>query len=173
MAGAADVSTASATPHLILPEIPEEKPFLERLKSLLSVDCIRFSRILETMQYAFLYACICLPVGIGIDTIFSKLYPAVKEEEQYTWKQTWQAIGVSVCQVILNAVSIIYIRKLADLFPFFLNLCPSRYVAHYHVDEVFGEAAIALIYVGVQTSLIHALDKIRARFALRQEAKKE
>jgi hypothetical protein len=161
----------STEPHVILPEIPEEKPFTERLKSLLSVDCIRFSRIMETMQYALLYACICLPVGIGIDAIFSNLYPDAKEAEEYTWKQTWQAIGVSILQVILNAVSIIYIRKLADLFPFFFNLCPSRYVAHYHVDEVFGEAAIALIYVGVQTSLIHALDKIRARFSARKASK--
>jgi hypothetical protein len=126
---------------------------------------------METMQYALLYACICLPVGIGIDAIFSNLYPDAKEAEEYTWKQTWQAIGVSILQVILNAVSIIYIRKLADLFPFFLNLCPSRYVAHYHVDEVFGEAAIALIYVGVQTSLIHALDKIRERFSARKAKK--
>ena len=173
MADAVKEAATHATPHIILPEIPEEKPFMERLKSLLSVDCIRFSRIIETIQYAFLYACICLPVGIGIDMIFANLYPKVKEEEVYTWNQTWQAIGICICQVILNAVSIIYIRKMADLFPFFFNLCPSRYVAHYHVDEVFGEAAIALIYVGVQTSLIRALDKIRARISTGRNEKKE
>jgi hypothetical protein len=124
---------------------------------------------LETIQYAILDACICLPVGIGIDMLFSRFYPQVKEDEGYTWKQTWQALGVSVCQVVLNAVSIMYIRKLADLFPFVFNICPSRYVAHYHVDEVFGEAAIALVYVGVQTSLIHALDKIRQRMSRKSE----
>lgn len=162
-------AASDAAAHIVLPEIPEEKSFMERLRSLLSVDCVRFSRILETIQYAILYTCICLPVGIGIDALFSRFYPRVKEDEGYTWKQTWQAIGVSVCQVAFNAVSIIYIRKLADLFPFFFNLCPSRYVAHYHVDEVFGEAAIALVYVGVQTSLIHALDKIRQRMANKSE----
>lgn len=156
---------AEAAPHIVLPEIPEEKPFGERLKSLLSVDCIRFSRVLETMQYAVLYACICMPVGLGIDILFGRFYPEVAEDQAYSWKQTWVAIAVVVCQVVVNAVSMIYIRKLADLFPFFFNFCPSRYVAHYHVDEVFGEAAIALLFVGVQTSLIHALDKIRGRFS--------
>jgi hypothetical protein len=151
--------------RIILPEIPEEKPFSERLKSLLAVDCIRMSRILETMQYAFIYACICMPVGLGIDLLFGRFYPKVEEDEAYNSKQLWVAIAVVVCQVVVNAVSMIYIRKFADLFPFFFNFCLSRYVAHYHVDEVFGEAAIALLFVGVQTSLIHALDKIRGKFS--------
>jgi hypothetical protein len=38
------------------------------------------------------------------------------------------------------------------------------------VDEVFGEAAIALLFVGVQTSLIHALDKIRGKFSTKAQA---
>jgi hypothetical protein len=159
------MAEAPQASRIILPEIPEEKPFGERLKSLLAVDCIRLSRILETMQYAFLYACICMPVGLGIDMLFAHFYPKVEEDEPYSWKQMWLAILVVICQVVMNAVSMIYIRKFADLFPFFFNFCPSRYVAHYHVDEVFGEAAIALLFVGVQTSLIHALDKIRGKFA--------
>jgi len=160
-------------PHVVLPEIPEEKPFAERLMSLLRVDCIRFSRILETMQYATLYACICMPVGILIDRACGPLYPKMEDEgEPYTWNQTWQAVAAAILQVVLSAVSIIYIRKLADLVPFLFNFCPSRYVAHYHVDEVFGEAAIALIFVGVQTSLIKALDKIRARVGGAAEAKR-
>jgi hypothetical protein len=164
------MAEAPQASRIILPEIPEEKPFEERLRSLFAVDCIRISRILETMQYAFLYACICMPVGLGIDALFSRLYPKVEEEAVYSWRQFWVAVAVVVGQVVVNAVSMIYIRKFADLFPFFFNFCPSRYVAHYHVDEVFGEAAIALLFVGVQTSLIHALDKIRGKFSTKAQA---
>jgi hypothetical protein len=163
---AAAKSGVDSQTHIILPEIPEEKHFLERLASLFDVSCIRLSRILETAQYALLYACICMPIGIGIDRIFNNLYPSVEEDSSYTSaKQLWQAVGVAVLQVILSAISIIYIRKIADLVPFLFSACPSRYVAHYHVDEVFGEAAIALVFVGVQTSLIKALDNIRGYFA--------
>ena len=138
-----------------------EKPFKERLASLLKLDCVRLSRLLETMQFAALYACLCMPVGIGIDRLFEALYPKAAEGARLSSPQLWRTIGVAVLQVITSAVAIIYIRKLADLVPFFFNLCPARYVAHYHVDEAFGEAAIALIFVGVQTSLIGALDRIR------------
>lgn len=150
-------------PHIILPEIPEEKPFGERLQSLLSLDCVRISRILETAQYAALYAIICMPVGLGIDAFFSPFYPSTDNGE-ITPAQAWHSVLIAVLQVMVSAISILYIRKIADLFPFFLNLCPSRYVAHYHVDEVFGEAAIALVFVGMQTHLIKALEKIRDFF---------
>jgi hypothetical protein len=86
------------------------------------------------------------------------------EEQRYTTGQLWQAIGAATAQVILSAVSIIYVRKLADLVPFVFNICPSRYREHYHVEEVFGEVAIAMIFIGVQTSLVKALDKIRGAF---------
>ncbi|NDF03552.1 MAG: hypothetical protein EB068_00320 [Betaproteobacteria bacterium] len=154
-----------------LGEVPEAKPFAQRLASLLRVDCVRTSRLLETAQYAALYTCLCLPVGIGIDKLFELLYPKVEEGRRLTTRQLLATVGVALLQVIMSAVSMLYIRKMADLVPFFFNLCPERYVAHYHVDEVFGEAAIALIFVGVQTSLIGALDRIRRCFSTRpQEA---
>lgn len=153
-------------PGIVLPELPAEKSFGERLQSLLAMDCFRIGRIFETAQYAVLYACICLPVGLGIDMLCKPLYPKAQpakdgEEETYRGGQLWRAIAAAVLQVMLSAVSIIYVRKLADLVPFLFNFCPARYVAHYHVDEVFGEIAIAMIFVGIQTSLLDALARIR------------
>lgn len=161
-------------PQVPLPGPPEEKTFVERLESLLAVDCYRVSRILETAQYALLYGILCLPVGLAIDWLCNKLYPVPsvvsvessgsdkkREVKRYNGKSLWLAIGVALLQVALSAVSIIYIRKLADLVPFLFNVCPSRYVAHYHVDEVSGESAIALVFVGVQVSLLRQLEIIR------------
>lgn len=147
---------------VILPELPDEKTFGERLRSLVAMDCFRVGRIFETAQYALLYACICLPVGLGIDLLCKPLYPkADGEESVYVGGQIWRAIAAAVLQVVLSAVSIIYVRKLADLVPFLFNFCPSRYVAHYHVDEVFGEIAIAMVFVGIQTTLVEALARLR------------
>ena len=162
---ASDVASIADQPHIILPEIPEEKPFSERLKSLLSLDCVRLSRILETMQYAVLYTFLCIPVGTCIDALFTPLYPRTENKDaQFNARQAWHAIGVATLQVVLFAVAVIYIRKVVALFPFVFNLCPSRYVQHYHVDEVVGESALALILVGVQVSLVDNLVKIRKHF---------
>ena len=153
-----------AVPKLSLPDLPEYKPFGERVESLLALDCYRFTRILETAQYAALYTCLCLPVGLLIDWLCARFYPEADAGNRYDGRKRWLAILVAVMQVVLSAVSIIYIRKIADLVPFFFNLCPSRYVAHYHVEEVFGEAAIALVFVGVQVTLVKRLETIRNSF---------
>ena len=155
---------APAPPKLSLPDLPEYKPFGERVESLLAFDCYRLSRILETAQYAALYTCLCLPTGLLIDWFCARFYPEPDAGNRYEGRKRWVAILVAVLQVVLSAVSIIYIRKLADLVPFFFNLCPSRYVAHYHVEEVFGEAAIALVFVGVQVTLVKRLETIRNSF---------
>lgn len=151
-------------PQIILPELPEHKSFEDRLRSLFMFDCYRVSRILETAQYAMLYACLCLPVGIGIDAMCSKLYPEPENKTTYTGRQLWVAIAVAILQVVISAVSIIYIRKLADLVPFIFNVCPSQYMAHYHVGEIFGETAIALVFVGVQVTLVKKLEIIHRSF---------
>ena len=153
-------------PTIVLPELPEEKSFGERLRSLFAMDCFRIGRILETTQYALLYACICLPIALGIDLLCNGLYPKVEaskegQESVYSRGQIWQAIAAAILQVVLSAVSIIYVRKIADLVPFLFNICPSRYVSHYHVEEVFGEIAIAIVFVGVQSTLLEALARIR------------
>ena len=150
------------------PEAPvaveHEKSFGERLGSLLALDCYRVTRILETAQYAVLYAVICLPVGLLIDAACRRLYPDPDERGVFTGARLWRAMGVAVLQVVLSAISIIYVRKLADLVPFAFNLCPWKYVPHYHVEEVFGEVAIALIFVGIQVTLVKKLEQIRNSF---------
>ena len=148
-------------------EIPIEKPFSQRLQSLLRVDCIRASRILETCQYAALYTLMCLPVGILIDSLFARMYPKVSEEGKgLTRGEAWWAVLTCTLQVMLDAVVIFYIRKVANLFPFMLDfLCYDKYVPHYKVAEIFGEAAMALIFVGCQTSLIDTLARLRKYFS--------
>jgi hypothetical protein len=142
-------------------DIPERKSLAERLASLFRVDCIRGSRLLETAQYAFIYSLLCLPVGVALDRTFTGLYPRVEEGQLYSRRQLWTAVFMVVLQVVVNAVVIFYVRKVASIFPFFFNFCPKRYISHYHVEELFGEVAIAMIFVGVQTNLISVLEKIR------------
>ncbi|NBU16858.1 MAG: hypothetical protein EBS48_07570 [Actinobacteria bacterium] len=141
--------------------LPDDKTFRERFASLIRVDCIRTSRLLETCQYACVYTLLCLPLGIAVDSLFAKLHPAVEEGKKLTKAQLWKAVFVCALQVIVDALAIFYVRKVANLVPFLFNICPRSYVAHYHVDEFFGEAAIAIIFVGVQTGLVRTLELLR------------
>ena len=141
-------------------EDAQAKSFGEAFKSLVSVDCIRWSRLVETAQYAALYAVLGLFAGVGIDTLCGYLYP-VKKGRIENAGQFWGTLGVVVLQVILGATGVFYIRKIAQLFPLFFNFCPSKYVVGYHVPERVGEIAIALVYVGAMATLLKNLDNMR------------
>lgn len=138
------------------------RTFSEALKSLFTFDCIRFSRLAETAQYAAIYAFLALFVGVGLDTACAQLYP-IKDDGGpiRTWSQAWGTIGVMVLQVVVSAVMVFYLRKVAQLFPLLLNLCPSKYKVGYHVPERVGEIAIALVYVGSMGTLLKNLDRVR------------
>ena len=144
-------------------DILESKTVSERIESLVRVDCIRLSRLLETAQYAMLYAVLCIPIGIGIDRLFSRAYPRIEEGGTYSRKQCVHAVLVVALQVAFNAICIFYMRKLVNIVPVFLKLCKA-YVSHYHIEEFFGEVAIAVVFVGIQTNLISVLDKLRHSF---------
>lgn len=151
--------------------LPEHRDIEERIASLFAVDCVRMSRILETAQYGLIFAIIAFFVGLGIDWLFRPLYPkptdrvAGCKEPVYSKLKMAQALGLICLQVMIAAVSIIYVRKLGEIVPFFLNLCPEKYVPHWKVHEVEGELAIALVFVGVQTTLIEVLGAMRRSIA--------
>ena len=148
---------AASGPHGAL---QHRHTFSEALTSLLTWDCIRWSRILETTQCAALYGFLGVVCGVGIDRLVARLYPRQGDEELQSWAELWATTAAVLLQVVASAVMVIFIRKVAALVPFFFNLCPSRYLEGYHVQEIEGELAIALAYVGSQTTLLRQLEKI-------------
>lgn len=150
-----------------LPAIPQPTTFSERFHSLIMFDCIRGSRIIETAQYAFIFGLLALVGGFCIDWLFRPLYPVAKRKRAnctklvFTGMESLHAVAVLLLQVMVSAVLVIYIRKIGELVPFFIQLCPDKYVPHWKVKEVEGELAIALMYVGIQTSIIDTLSTLR------------
>ncbi len=150
-------AAAEAAPHH--EGLPHRPGFGEALDSLLTWDCIRWSRLIETAQCAALYAILGVLFGVAVDRAVRVLYPQA-EGPIGSWRELGLTLAVVVLQVVLSAVLVIIIRKVASLVPFFFNLCPSRYVEGYHVQEMDGELAVGLAYVGSQTTLIRQLEKI-------------
>ena len=133
----------------------------QALKSLLEINCVRLSRLAETAQYAAIYAFIALFLGVGLDALFSKIYP-VKDGPIKTWAGFWATVGIMILQVVISAIMVFYMRKLGQIFPLIFNFCPSKYKIGYHVPERVGEIAIALVYVGAMGTLLKNLDCLRA-----------
>ena len=163
-----------------IPAVPLPTTFSERLHSLLTFDCIRASRIIETAQYALIYGLLALMCGFFIDWLFRPLYPIPSKGKDtcihstFTSRQWEHAVCILLLQVVVSAVLVIYIRKVGELLPFLVQLCPDKYVPHWKVKEVEGELAIALMYVGIQTSLIDTLSTLRQSIAyIRCETKEQ
>ena len=139
------------------------EPFSERLDSLLSFDCVRFSRIMETIEYGCAYAVLTFFAGTLIDALMQNLYPGEKKCEPLKSEgEFWRCFLFVVLQSVFSAVSIIYIRKIAQLLPFVFDVCPEgKYAAHQHVSEYEGEILIALVFIGSQSNLVRQLIRLR------------
>ena len=154
-----------------IPRVPLPTTFAERLHSLLAFDCTRISRIIETAQYALIYGLLALLSGFVVDWLFRPLYPLPSKKKIhcdnaiFTRGECLRAVAILLLQVVVSAVLVIYIRKIGELVPFLIQLCPDKYVPHWKVKEVEGELAIALMYVGIQTSLIDTLSTLRQSVA--------
>ena len=144
--------------------LPPRKDFTTRLQSLVRMDCVRISRILETAQYAVIFGILALIVGFAIDCLFRPLYPPTPEDRKLHGSAALRAVGILLLQIMFSAVAVLYIRKLGEIVPFLFEFCPSKYVPHYKVKELEGEMAIALAFVGIQTTLIETLETLRRSF---------
>jgi hypothetical protein len=137
----------------------------ERFNSITS-NCVGSGRVLETIQYSAVFALLALIVGLSIDRTMETLYPipsrALAGKMLYTLPEALRAVGYILLQVCVSAVAVIYIRKVGDLVPFLFNPCPDKYIPHWKVKEVEGEMALALVFVGVQTSIMETLGTLRA-----------
>ena len=137
--------------------------FVDRLESLLSFDCVRISRLLETIEYGSLYAIITFFVGAFLDAAFQNLYPGEKKcEPLKNAGEFWRTFTIVMMQGIVAALLVIYIRKTAQLMPFIFDVCPKgKYAAHEHVKEYEGEILIGIIFVGVQANMVRQLVRVR------------
>ena len=71
-------------------------------------------------------------------------------------------IFILALQVMIGAIGVYYIRKLIDVIPPIVDISSKEhpYVAHLGVSEAKGEISLAIIFVGIQTNAIHALEEI-------------
>ena len=141
------------------------KSFQENLESLLQHDCIRLSRLLETVQCAILYSFLGLAAGLAIDGLLRPLYPTThigkpEGEPIQNWNELIVTLGIAVLQIVLAALGVFYVRKIAALVPFFWNRCPTKYLEGYHVHEIEGEIALSLIFIGSQVNFVDQLVKV-------------
>jgi hypothetical protein len=128
-----------------------------RYESLITTDKIRQLRLLEIIQYAFLYAIVTLLFSTAIE------YMAPEPNEDEHMLILLLEIFIQ-CTIV--AISVFYIRKIVKLVPF-------MYYQHkkYHpylTSEYQGEIVISLVFLNTQTKLIEKIKilerKIRDNF---------
>lgn len=161
LAGIHRVAAVPPAPPPSINEAPvrKAKTTKEAIRSLFAVDCVRGSRLFETVQFALIYGVLAIFIGAGIDALFVKILPP--KDEKLNGRQFIVTLSICLAQVAVSALAVFYMRKLAEVIPPLINLCPSRYVPHAGVQEFEGEIAVAMIFIGVQTAFIGRLDSLR------------
>ena len=123
-----------------------------RFQKLIIFDDIRLYKLLEIIQYAFLYALVTIPLSAFIENMFPKADPYEK----------WWIIFIEVIlQLIIVAVFVYYIQKIVKIAPFIFGN-GSGY-QKYRTFEYRGTITIGLIFVGTQMNLINKIDILKRR----------
>jgi len=124
----------------------------ERWSKLVGFDKIRGLKILEMSQYTIVYFIAVYVSAQYIDSIFPKF-------NEFENKGFWRILLEVIGQLVVNVISIFYIRKIVKLVPFiFYN--NKDYVPGF-VDEAQGEIIVNFVYVALQTELMKKLDYLR------------
>lgn len=154
---------ASMTPPPSVDAAPTRtvKTSKEAIQSLFAVDCVRSSRLFETIQFALIYGALAIFIGSGIDAFFVKISKIPDKKKQLSGREFLENISICLAQVAVSALAVFYMRKLAEVVPPIINICPSRYIPHAGVHEFEGEIAVAMIFIGVQTAFISRLESLR------------
>lgn len=127
------------------------------IESLLSVDTIRISKLLEQIQFAIIVFIIAFFVGSTTD----KLFPIQKDFENISNFDLYKDL---LLQLSLIVISSYYITKIVKLIPFFFKLS-DQYIPSSHGESMAGAGlAMAIIFVGVQKNFQTRITILKNRF---------
>lgn len=126
----------------------------DRLAAVADVSCIRGNRVLETIYYAVMF----IPCSFALGTLVDLLFPLSDNGCESTWTEAWRA----ALQLVVAAVAIVYVRKIAHIAKYNPVRCP-QYKPHHHVNEYWGEVTLATVFIGTQRNLMTRIGTIRER----------
>lgn len=121
-----------------------------RFKKLISMDHVRRYKLLEIIQYAFLYAIVTIPMTVFIENLFSDANP------NESW---WKIFLEVILQLIVIAIVVFYIQKIVKIVPFIFG--NGTEYNKYRTFEYNGTITIGLIFVGTQTNLIDKIEILK------------
>lgn len=129
----------------------------DSIESLLRVDTVRASKLLEQIQFAVIVFIIAFFVGSYTD----KLFPVKKDVENITDFELYKDLLLQLCLIVISSY---YITKLVKIIPFFFKLS-DRYIPSAHGESMAGaNLAMAIIFVGVQKNFQSRITILKNRF---------
>jgi hypothetical protein len=132
--------------------ILENKYIKERWNKLITFDKIRIYKLLENLQYAFLYILITLPLSGLVEDLFPDL-----DKNKYSYILFLEI----VLQCLIIVIMVFYIQKIVKLIPVLFPV--DKNYKKYRVSEYDGVIIISLIFVGTQNNLINKIRELRNR----------
>jgi hypothetical protein len=129
----------------------------ESIESLLRVDTVRASKLLEQIQFAVIVFIIAFFVGSYTD----KLFPIKKDIQSITNFELCKDLLLQLCLIVISSY---YITKLVKIIPFFFKFS-DKYIPSAHGESMAGaNLAMAIIFVGIQKNFQTRIAILKNRF---------
>lgn len=129
----------------------------ENFQRLIRFDRVRISKLLEIIQHGIIVFVLSFYIGSAIDKYFQKA--------DDSWSNQDLILSL-LAQFSILMIAVYYIRKIAEVIPFFFSLT-KEYVSNKKGEVLTGYAvATAIIFVGVQKNFLSKIEILKKRFAL-------
>lgn len=127
------------------------------IQSVITIDAIRVSKLLEQIQYALITFIIAFFIGSMTD----KLFPIEENTKEITDFQIWKDVLIQLC---LNVITAYYITKIATSIPFVFSLSKD-YIISGHGESLSGSGlAMAIIFISVQSNFKKRISILKERY---------
>ena len=127
------------------------------IESVTTIDAIRFSKLLEQIQYALITFIIAFFVGSMTD----KLFPIGENTKEITNFQIWRDVLI---QLSVNVITAYYIMKIATMVPFVFSLSKD-YIISGHGESLSGAGlAMAIVFISVQNNFKKRISILKERY---------
>jgi hypothetical protein len=136
--------------------------YKKNLESFMTIDSVRFFKLMEISQYAILGLLFALYFGNNINSLFSEF-----DETKYTHVIIYEII----LQVFLLVIITYYIKKFILIIPFillpFINKYNINYISSKKNEALFGALlGIGLVFIITQNNLTSKILELSKKFSL-------
>lgn len=134
--------------------------FKERFNKLLSLNKIRFYKIIEIIEYTILFFILLLIISYLLNTYYYKIKKNNENNNEKNKKTFFQLCFTVLIQTILIIIIFFYLRKIVLLVPSIITLFDKEFIP-YTTYHYLNNVALVYLFMNLIPQYSYNIDELR------------